>query len=176
MADASKTIADATEIASGYLILGLLDGNGNPQPPKSFLVSNLPENFTPTADNLWTVLASVFSGLSEDASGKTITFDKDALYPILKTALLGNRAEDDTAKTLTIPNTISEVTELANPGVSQTWTDISSDTYEDTDWVWVQLIEEAANYDAISIGPIKFGDIPSSNYIQKYQIAGRTDC
>ena len=69
---------DATEIAGGFLVLGLKDANGNALPPKAFAISNLPGNrvtFTPTAENL---------------------------YDVLKSVILGNRAEDDTAHTLTI--------------------------------------------------------------------------
>ena len=114
MSDASQNkTTDATEIAGGYLILGLLDADGNPLTPKSFRVTDLPQ-------------------------------------PVL----------------------IREITEVTNPGVALAWTDISADTYDDEDWVWVQLIEESGGYDVISIGPVKFSDIPTTNYIQKNQIAG----
>ena len=126
--------------------------------------------FAIATDTTQTEFLAVTHAVMQEVYGEAAT--QANLYDIIKAIVLGNRTEDDTAHTLTIPPAISEVAEITNPPVAQTWTDISNDTYTDDDWVWIQLIEESSNYDIINIGPLKFSDIPSSNYIQKMQIAG----
>lgn len=92
------------------------------------------------------------------------------LYSIIKALVLGNRAENDTAHTLTIPYAISEIVEVSNPGVGNAWADISSKDYGNDDIVSVSLIEGADLRNIVYLPPIKFSDI-STTFIASQHIS-----
>ena len=60
---------------------------------------------------------------------------------------------------------LTEVTEQTNLTPNQTWTDISTDTYQDDDYLSIQVIEGGGDFASLTVGPVRFGDIPTTNYI-----------
>ena len=60
---------------------------------------------------------------------------------------------------------LTEVTEQTNLTPNQTWTDISTDTYQNDDYLTIQVVEGGGDYASLTVGPVRFADIPTSNYI-----------
>ena len=65
---------------------------------------------------------------------------------------------------------ISEIVEVNNATIGGAWTDISSDTYVDDDYLTISLIEGSGDRSSLDIGPVKYEDI-SSTYMQDQEIS-----